>query len=306
MLTLAATPLGIATAAVSTNVECTGYGQSGESICGELRDKYVEFGGPEGPLGPPVSGELVNEDNKGKRVMLANDAAIYWSPSTGAHVVSDEFFAKWVEAGAENGALGYPTSDEVDNAGSYARFGDRRIDFENGAIYSSAGRAGIGYWAALSPDAGTSSPSSESVVPRLSEVPPDASPSAPSSTTPSGLGAAGSGFVVSGAVYRTGPGALLVPAQAEPETCPAGTTAYPGAQFIYNCLSVDTQIDGYPAGVREGKPDPTPSEVDIFGPPDITGFGRAHADVDHNVGYRGLRLLLRSDALRSSSPHALS
>lgn len=301
MLVLA--PAGILSAALSIgmNEQCVIYGRPGAELCGAMLDKYVEFGGPEGPLGPPISGELITAAGDGRMVLLHNDAEIYWSPATGAHVISGETLAKWVEIGAENGVLGYPVSDELRNSGSYARFGDRRTDFENGAIYSKGGQAGVGYWTTMTADSGTGS-SSESVVPRLSEVPlpaetsPTVTPDAPSGASASGVGAAGSNVVVSGAVYRAGLGRLLVPAQAEPETCPPSTTAYSGDQFIYNCLSVDTQVDGYSAGVREGKPDPTPGEVAVFGPQDITGFGRAHADVDHNVGYRSLRLLLRSDA----------
>lgn len=91
--------------------------------------------------------------------------------------------------------------------------------------------------------------------------------------------------------------ATPLPPGSEPNTCPANTSAYPPGQDIYDCLSVDTQIDGYNAGVRRGVPDPTPGEIIGTGPLATSGFGLAHADIDHNVGYRAIRLLLRRDDL---------
>ncbi|MBN1093855.1 hypothetical protein JKP75_15625 [Blastococcus sp. TML/M2B] len=35
--------------------------------------------------------------------------SVFWSPATGAHVVQGSVAARWVQGGAENGALGYPT-----------------------------------------------------------------------------------------------------------------------------------------------------------------------------------------------------
>ncbi|SDG76240.1 Deoxyribonuclease NucA/NucB [Pseudonocardia oroxyli] len=94
---------------------CTRYAQTGYSVCGAIRDKYLALGGP-GRLGYPTSNELTNPDGVGKRNTFQNGgSSIYWHPSTGAWQIGGEIFRRWGALGYENGVLGYPTSDELTN-----------------------------------------------------------------------------------------------------------------------------------------------------------------------------------------------
>ena len=52
-------------------------------------------------------------------------SAIYFSPGTGAHVVSGAILAAWRDRGAENSALGLPVADPArsdSGAGQVSRF----------------------------------------------------------------------------------------------------------------------------------------------------------------------------------------
>ena len=58
---------------------------------------------------------------------------VYWSPSFGAQVVKGTIFGKWGETGWEQGALGFPVTDELPVPAPYEQ--DRYSIFEGGAIY---------------------------------------------------------------------------------------------------------------------------------------------------------------------------
>ncbi|MEU1525353.1 hypothetical protein ABZ413_24460 [Nocardia rhamnosiphila] len=99
-------------------------------VCGAIRDKYNELGGPNSFLLWPTSDELTNPDGAGKRTTFQN-GPIYWSAGGGAHPVVNHFFAAWQRNGWEGGVLGYPTSDEIVNPDGVGR----RQLFTGGTIY---------------------------------------------------------------------------------------------------------------------------------------------------------------------------
>ncbi len=61
--------------------------------------------------------------------------SIFWSPTTGAHVVQGAVATRWTSLGAENGALGYPVGDP--SCGLVA--GGCAQSFQGGDVYWSAG-----------------------------------------------------------------------------------------------------------------------------------------------------------------------
>ncbi len=112
------------------DAQCQVYWPSPYPVCGAIRDKYNELGGPGSFLSFPKSDELANPDGVGKRTEFVN-GPIYWSPQGGAHPVVNHFFAAWARNGWEAGPLGYPTSDEIVNPDGVGR----RQHFESGDIY---------------------------------------------------------------------------------------------------------------------------------------------------------------------------
>ncbi|MFC9435664.1 LGFP repeat-containing protein [Nocardia sp. NPDC057030] len=109
---------------------CQVYWPAPYEVCGAIRDKYNELGGPNSFLLFPTSNELSNPDGVGKRSTFQN-GPIYWSPVGGAHPVVNHFFAAWQRNGWEGGVLGYPTSDELVNPDNIGR----RQYFQGGTIY---------------------------------------------------------------------------------------------------------------------------------------------------------------------------
>jgi len=92
-----------------------------------INDKYKSLGGPGGVLGKP-RGVIADSANGGKFAWYFQ-GAIYWHPTTGAHVVMGQIAAKWQNLGLEKGVLGYPTSDEI------PQYGGRMGNFQRGAIF---------------------------------------------------------------------------------------------------------------------------------------------------------------------------
>ncbi|MFB7470313.1 LGFP repeat-containing protein [Kitasatospora sp. NPDC056184] len=114
----------------SAAADCRVYWPAPYEVCGAIREKYDELGGPNGFLLYPTSDELTNPDGQGKRSVFQN-GPIYWSPAGGAHPVVNHFFAAWQRNGWEAGPLGYPTSDEIVNPDAVGR----RQYFQGGTIY---------------------------------------------------------------------------------------------------------------------------------------------------------------------------
>lgn len=109
---------------------CQVYWPAPYEVCGAIKDKYNELGGPNSFLLWPTSNELTNPDGIGKRSTFQN-GPIYWHPDAGAHPVVNHFFAAWQRNGLEAGVLGYPTSDELVNPDNIGR----RQYFQGGTIY---------------------------------------------------------------------------------------------------------------------------------------------------------------------------
>ncbi|MFD3430548.1 LGFP repeat-containing protein [Nocardia fluminea] len=114
---------------------CQVYWPAPYEVCGAIKDKYNELGGPSSFLLWPASNELTQPDGVGKRSVFQN-GPIYWSPWGGAHPVVNHFFAAWQRNGWEGGVLGYPISDEIPGP-----LLGRRQEFDHGAIYWHANEA---------------------------------------------------------------------------------------------------------------------------------------------------------------------
>ncbi|MFF3228819.1 LGFP repeat-containing protein [Nocardia suismassiliense] len=108
---------------------CQVYWPAPYEVCGAIRDKYNELGGPNSFLLLPNSNELTNPDGAGKRTVFMN-GPIYWSASAGAHPVVNSFLNRWGIHQYEAGWLEYPTTDEI-----VLPDGGRRQEFQQGAIY---------------------------------------------------------------------------------------------------------------------------------------------------------------------------
>ncbi|WP_228780708.1 NucA/NucB deoxyribonuclease domain-containing protein [Nocardia cyriacigeorgica] len=109
---------------------CQVYWPAPYEVCGAIKDKYNELGGPNSFLLWPTSNEIRNPDGVGAHSTFQN-GPIYWSPWGGAHPVVNHFFAAWQRNGWEAGVLGYPTSDELVNPDGVGR----RQYFDGGTIY---------------------------------------------------------------------------------------------------------------------------------------------------------------------------
>lgn len=123
-------PAARRTTQVIADENCQVYWPAPYYVCGAIRDKYNELGGPNSFLLFPTSDELDNPDGVGKRSTFQN-GPIYWHPDAGAHPVANHFFAAWQRNGWEGGVLGYPTSDEIVNPDNVGR----RQYFQGGTVY---------------------------------------------------------------------------------------------------------------------------------------------------------------------------
>ncbi|MFD4660622.1 LGFP repeat-containing protein [Kitasatospora sp. NPDC058444] len=87
-------------------------------VWGAIGDKWGQTGWEAGSLRYPLSDELTNPDNTGKRQQFQG-GTVYWHPtlSNGAHPVRETIGGLWGKLGWEAGAFGYPTGDEQWDAG---------------------------------------------------------------------------------------------------------------------------------------------------------------------------------------------
>ncbi|MFI6725265.1 hypothetical protein NRF20_13105 [Streptomyces sp. R-74717] len=83
----------------------------GHEVVGDIEKRYTEMKGRTGPLGCPLTDELVNPDGVGRRTQFEH-GTIYWSPRTGAWPVWGGIGEYWCSDGCEQGPMGYPTSYE--------------------------------------------------------------------------------------------------------------------------------------------------------------------------------------------------
>lgn len=78
---------------------------------GAIYDRWQAMGGMNGPLGAPTSPESYGKGST--RYVTFERGAIYWSPQTGAAPVTGIVYKVWGALGFERGALGLPTSGEI-------------------------------------------------------------------------------------------------------------------------------------------------------------------------------------------------
>jgi uncharacterized protein with LGFP repeats len=95
------------------------------AVRGAIRDKWAATGWETGYLGYPNTDEVALP---GGAFNHFSGGSVYWSPTTGAHVVRGAIRDRWAALGWEAGSLGYPTSDEYDVKGG------KRSDFQRGSI----------------------------------------------------------------------------------------------------------------------------------------------------------------------------
>ncbi|WP_307090832.1 LGFP repeat-containing protein [Rhodococcus sp. SORGH_AS_0301] len=121
-------------------------------VLSAILDKWASLGYESGVLGYPLSDELVNPDNIGRRQQFQN-GFIYWSPTSGPHPITGQFLTRWAETGYEGGSLGYPWSDERDSPPELLAAGQRFMLFQRGAlvlntntgVFTDLSRTGTGY-----------------------------------------------------------------------------------------------------------------------------------------------------------------
>jgi uncharacterized protein with LGFP repeats len=116
------------------NTECPG--DAAYAVMGQIRDIAARFNDPPGPvdlaeslrggaiharweamggansaLGKPTSPEASGEGRT--KYATFEKGAVYWSPQSGAEPVTGEIYRAWGSLGFERGALGLPTSGEI-------------------------------------------------------------------------------------------------------------------------------------------------------------------------------------------------
>jgi glucose/arabinose dehydrogenase len=100
------------------------------SVYGEIRKVYAAMGFEKSVLGYPTTDEFGTPDGRG-RLNRFGDAAIYWTPQTGAHEIYGAIFARYAALGYERGPLGYPKTGELGNPDGVGR----NNKFETGVLY---------------------------------------------------------------------------------------------------------------------------------------------------------------------------
>ena len=78
---------------------------------GAIFARWEEMGGKDGPLGAPTTPEAAGEG--AARYATFEHGAVYWSPSTEAQPLTGAIYEAWASLGYERGALGLPTSGEI-------------------------------------------------------------------------------------------------------------------------------------------------------------------------------------------------
>ena len=108
-------------------------------IYGAIRVAWLASGGGAGPAGYPTTDEQASATGTGRFNSFSRGGAIYWSATTGAHLVYGAIGAAWLGAGADRSGLGFPTSDE------HAASGGRQSDFQRGSLFwsTSTGRLAV-------------------------------------------------------------------------------------------------------------------------------------------------------------------
>jgi uncharacterized protein with LGFP repeats len=124
--------LAVATAlpvVAASPAQAAPYCADGIQVGGDIERTYLHMGGPGGALGCPLTVELVNPDQHGRRQQFEH-GTVYWSAGTGAFPVWGYIGDYWCASlGCERGTVGYPTSYE------YRVGGEIRQNFQCGVIH---------------------------------------------------------------------------------------------------------------------------------------------------------------------------
>ena len=97
--------------------------------------KWASMGAETSTLGTPTSPEA-SGDGATRYATFAN-GAVYWSPESGAEPVTGAIYEAWGELGFERGALGLPTSGEIQEPlwiVQNFQHGTLNFDRENGTV----------------------------------------------------------------------------------------------------------------------------------------------------------------------------
>ncbi|AWB82782.1 hypothetical protein C3B44_10935 [Corynebacterium yudongzhengii] len=100
------------------------------ALFGAINARYAEFGGPNGWLGFPKTGERSTPDGRGRYVHFEN-GSIYWTPQTGAYAIQKDMFDYWGSQGWENSHIKYPVAEAKAINGGWVQ------EFENGWLTES-------------------------------------------------------------------------------------------------------------------------------------------------------------------------
>jgi uncharacterized protein with LGFP repeats len=100
-------------------------------VSGAIRGTWAARGSEAGALGYPTS-DMFCGLRYGGCGQHFQGGSIYWSPGTGAHVVTNPIRAYWAARFWEGGPLGYPTSD------MYPWTGGHRQNFQGGVLFWNA------------------------------------------------------------------------------------------------------------------------------------------------------------------------
>lgn len=105
------------------------------AIWGALITPYLDHGGPTSDLGYPTTDRGPVGDGRGHRVLLQS-GGIYYTSTTGAHVVPGRLHDLYADRGGPTGSLGYPVAAaEPGIGGAYSqRFEDGTLSIESRVV----------------------------------------------------------------------------------------------------------------------------------------------------------------------------
>ncbi|MFB9378742.1 LGFP repeat-containing protein [Kineococcus gynurae] len=81
---------------------------SAHHVRGAIRDRWAGSGWEAGPLGFPTTDEA---PVAGGAFSVFENGSIYWSPATGARIVTEPIRLAWLNAGGPEGNLGFPSGE---------------------------------------------------------------------------------------------------------------------------------------------------------------------------------------------------
>lgn len=102
---------------------------------GAIHARWQQLGGPDSALGAPTSPEAAADGFA--RYATFDHGAMYWSLQTGAQPVTGAIYDAWASLGYERGALGLPTSAEIQEpewVGQNFQHGTLNFDRASGAV----------------------------------------------------------------------------------------------------------------------------------------------------------------------------